>query len=266
MEETKKPTWRELLKSRINERYGSITAYSQASSMPRQTIGDYLHRKSAPTEKNAKQLYDDLGIEQLKPFFEIGEWYKDLEKWLTDKKIGTSEFARTTGIKHSTISNWLSKRVKNPYLIKGALRKKMYDATGLKYFAPVDEIDLSPVPYYRQPGMGESGKANEALKTAKDALFSVVNYLESERLPGEWKHLQSKTDTPPKERVSNVRELLLTLIEELEHYKHVDDSERRELTKKLDPKLVGYLTTLANALYSDQEWKRFVKLGVFRIR
>jgi transcriptional regulator with XRE-family HTH domain len=176
-------------------------------------------------------------------------WNKKLREWIEYQEISQQKFAdllnknQKKKISRNTVNDWI--RGKATHIVKDSKYRisRLYEVTKLDCFAP---------------------EKVESTKTTKpesiDGLLTNFQNIEKE-----FKNLRSeiakntktydllKENKPVSERANNVSNLFYMLIEELDFFKNSNEKERKQLTEKISPQDVGYLTSFLNAIYRPKD-------------
>ncbi|MGB9694001.1 MAG: hypothetical protein ACPLYF_04075 [Fervidobacterium sp.] len=113
------------------------------------------------------------------------------------------------------------------------LRRKLYEATGLDIFKPISN-DLKVRKQF-------SRRQEDSVQASKNALSAS-------------------------ERAAKIRELLVTLADELEFFKQQPEQARKIFRKTVPGEDVGYITTLLRALYDEDQFQRWLLFSNYKLK
>lgn len=180
----------------------------------------------------------------------MANWVEEFNQWLKSKNETLTEFSRQSKIPKSSLTDYLYGRSKMP----DNRREKFYMLTGLEVF----KAQVEPIKRDKEiPEINE-----DILSIAIRDLESQVEYL---------KQVVKLRDKKParEERRQNIRDAkksFYNLIDALDYFKHCPDEERQQLTRAIDGRDVGYLTSFLDAIYKPDVFRTWVNFSNYRVR
>ncbi len=267
---TQQGSWRTKLKDYVTRNYGGPVGFRRKTSFNDITLNG-LYRGTIPTPDTARRLHDIISDEEiqgyLRNFFEIDGWHNDFVNWLNGNNYTPWTFAHKKGYGPTTVLKWANGGTKNPFLIKGELRERAYRDTGLKWFAPSDEIGkyttrtilpIGIVPNVTAylPTTVTLQRGIDSLKARFFAIKGSLGGLEPLLDDVEIFLQQLEQEMPtfemtPGDRAEDFKRNLDILIAHIQHYKNADESEKRELAKKIDQRALGIISSFGFSLYRE---------------
>lgn len=177
-------------------------------------------------------------------------WVEEFKSWLNLEGKSLAEFSRQSNIPSSSLSDYLKGKTRMPE----KRREIIYSMTGL-------EIFRNPVEQIRQDK--EIPKIEEdRLSVAVRDLESQIDYLKRLVKRGDKKPIREERE----ESIRNAKKAFYALIKTLDYFKDCSDEEREQLTRAIDGRDVGYLTSFLDAIYKPDIFRTWVHFSNYRVR
>ncbi len=96
----------------------------------------------------------------------------------------------------------------------------------------------------------------EALEGLQKKIWVVKGLIDS--------RMGKRLERSPEERAYFIGELTQTIIRELEYFKNGIKEDREIFREVVPPEDIGYITTLLKALYSEDQFQRWIFISRYR--
>jgi hypothetical protein len=185
-------------------------------------------------------------------------WNEQLKEWTENRGLNANALTdllnegQEKKLSRNTVYDWIVGKAVS--IVKDSKYRitRLYEVTKLDCFV-LEPVIQSAEPVIQSTETTENPESIDELLTNFQNIEKELRNLRTKVAKNTKNYGLLEENIQVSERANNVSNLFYMLLDELTFFKDSNEKERKQLTEKISPQDVGYLTSFLNAIYRPKD-------------